>query len=87
MTLCYDTYMYIYIYIYIYISAYITYTCIHIYIYVEYREGEEKGEVLLRGVGTLRYVLTRSENYDCQVPVQWQPDGLTIHTKKLFLGA
>ena len=36
----------------------------------------EKGEVLLRGVGTLRY---------CSPPnasVQWLPDGLTIHTKE-----
>ena len=29
----------------------------------------EKGEVLLRGVGTLRYVLILSENSACQVPI------------------
>ena len=41
-----------------------------------------RGEVLLRGVGTLRYVV--SIEY---ASVQWQPVGLTIHTKKWFLGA
>ena len=52
-------------------------------------QGSEKGEVLLRGVGTLRYLLILGENSACQVPicVQWQPDGLAIHTKKWFLGA
>ena len=29
----------------------------------------EKGEVLLRRVGTLRYVLILSENSACQVPI------------------
>ena len=29
----------------------------------------EKGEVLLRGVGTLRYLLILSENSACQVPI------------------
>ena len=33
----------------------------------------EKGEVPLRGVGTLRYVFPPSAS------VHWQPDGLTIH--------
>ena len=52
------------------------------------RRGEsEKGKVLLRGVGTLRYVLILSDNLFVKYPcVQWQPDGLTIHTKKWFLG-
>ena len=29
----------------------------------------EKGEVLLRGVGTLRYLLIRSESSACQIPI------------------
>ena len=29
----------------------------------------EKGEVLLRGVGTLRYLLILSENSACQAPI------------------
>ena len=37
--------------------------------------------MLLRGVGTLRYYFPPNAS------VQWQPDGLTIHTKKWFLGA
>ena len=41
----------------------------------------EKGEVLLRGVGTLRYVFPPSAS------VQRQPDGLTTHANKWFLGA
>ena len=41
----------------------------------------EKGEVLLRGFGTLLYFSLPIAS------VQWQPDGLTIHTKKWFLGA
>ena len=45
------------------------------------RHPSEKGEVLLRGVGTLRYVFLPNAS------VQWQPDGLTIHTKKWLLGA
>ena len=51
--------------------------------------GSEKGEVLLRGVGTLRYVCWSSRKtllVKCP-SVQWQPDGLTTHSKKLFLGA
>ena len=40
----------------------------------------EKEEVLLRGVGTLRRVSPHASG-------QWQPDGLTIYTKKWFLGA
>ena len=39
----------------------------------------DKGEVLLGGVGALRYVCPPSAS------VQRQPDGLTIHTNKLFL--
>ena len=41
----------------------------------------EKGEVLLRGVGALRY------SFPPNASVQWQPGDLTIHTKKWFLGA
>ena len=41
----------------------------------------EKGEVLLRGVGTPRYV------FPPDASVQWQPTGLTIHTQKGFPGA
>ena len=41
----------------------------------------EKGEVLLRGVCTLRYSVPQSAS------VQWQPDGSTIRTNKWFLGA
>ena len=41
----------------------------------------QKGEVLRRGVGTLRYLLPPNAS------VQGQPDGLTIHTQKWFLGA
>ena len=53
-----------------------------------YVGSSEKGEVLLRGVGTLRYLLILSENSACQRPaVQWQPEGLTIHAQKWFLGA
>ena len=42
----------------------------------------EKGEVLLRGVGTLRYYFPPNAS-----SVQLQPCDLTIHTKKWFLGA
>ena len=45
------------------------------------RRHSEKGEVLPRGVGTLRDLFAPSAS------AQWQPDGLTIHTKKRFLGA
>ena len=41
----------------------------------------EKGEVLLRGFGTLRCVVLPNAS------VQWQPGDLTIHTDKRFLGA
>ena len=41
----------------------------------------EKGEVLLRGVGTLRYFFLPNSS------LQWQPDGLAIPIKKLLLGA
>ena len=47
----------------------------HTYLY------SEKGEMLLRGVGALRCLLPPSAS------VQWQPDGLTMHTRKWFLGA
>ena len=39
-------------------------------------------------VGTLRYLLILSETLPVMCPsVQWQADGLTIHTEKWFLGA
>ena len=41
----------------------------------------EKGEVLLRGVGALRYYFPPNAS------VQWQPGDLTIHSKRWFLGA
>ena len=41
----------------------------------------EKEEVLLRGVGTLRHF------FPPDASLQWQPDGLTIHTQRWFLGA
>ena len=41
----------------------------------------EKGEVLLRGVGTLRHCFPPSAS------VQWQPDGLITRSKKWSLGA
>ena len=41
----------------------------------------EKGEVLLRGVGTLRCFTPPNAS------LQWQPDGLTIYTNKWVLGA
>ena len=37
--------------------------------------------MLLRGVGTTRY------SFLPDASVQWQPDGLTIHSKKRFPGA
>ena len=37
----------------------------------------EKGEVLLRGIGTLRYLFPQNA---C---VQWQPDGLTSPRQKV----
>ena len=38
--------------------------------------------MLLRGVGTLRYLSILSETLLVKCPsVQWQSDGLTIHTK------
>ena len=45
------------------------------------RAESEKEEVLLRGVGTLRYYFPPNAS------VQWQPGDLTIHTNKWFLGA
>ena len=44
-------------------------------------QSSEKGEVLLRGVGALRYF------FPPNAAVQWQPDGLTIRAEKWFLGA
>ena len=41
----------------------------------------EKGDVLLRGVGMLRYF------FPPDASVQWQPDGLVIHTNNWFVGA
>ena len=44
----------------------------------------ENGEVLLRGVGTPQQSLILSDKCPS---VQWQQDGLTIHTNKWFPGA
>ena len=44
-------------------------------------KGSERGEVLLRGIGTLRHFFPQDAS------VQWQPDGVTIHPRKWFLGA
>ena len=41
----------------------------------------KRGSAPKRGVGTLRYYFPPNAS------AQWQPDGLTIHTKKWFLGA
>ena len=75
--------MYVYIYIYIYMCYTCMYIYIYIYMYMnKSRERQreknlqagsapwlrEKGEVLLRGVGTLRYVLILGENSACRVP-------------------
>ena len=42
------------------------YVCMYIYIYIY--TYTHNGEVLLRGVGTVRYLLILSENSACQVP-------------------
>ena len=60
-------------------------TYIYIYIYTFFRE---RGSAP-KGVGTL-YDICRSSVKTLLVKcpsVQWQPDGLTIHTNKWFLGA
>ena len=57
--------MYIHIYIYIYVYIYI-------YIHTHYQGSlrpPENGEVLLRGVGTLRYLLILGEDSAFQVPI------------------
>ena len=44
--------------------------------------------VLLRRFGTLRYFRSLVKALLVKCPsVQWQPDGLTIHTKRWFLEA
>ena len=77
--------MCIYIYIYVYMIRLYRYMSlslsIYIYIYIEREIEGERGEVLLREVGTLRY------SFPPEASVQWQPGDLTIHTKKWFLGA
>ena len=62
MCVCMYVCIYIYIYLYIYIHTYI---CVHTADSI----GRRRGEVLLRGVGTLRYFLILSENSACQVPI------------------
>ena len=65
------------------------YVCMYIHtyiiIYTMCADFQRKGKILLRGVlrgvGTLRYLFPPNAS------VRWQPDGLTIHTKKWFLGA
>ena len=51
------------------------------YPFCTYLQVSEKGEVLLRGVGAVRYI--RAAN----ASVRWQPDGLAIRAEKWFLGA
>ena len=75
-----ETYMHTCVYIYIYIYTY-TYTTYDAIITIIIKRDSGKGEVLLKGVGTLRYV------FPPDASVQWQPDGLTIHAKQQFLGA
>ena len=83
MYVCMSVYIYIYVYIVYTILLYNhirTYIYIYIYIYICMHACIEKGEVLLRVVGTLRYVVPPNAS------VQWQPDGLTIPTHKWLLG-
>ena len=61
----------------------------YMYIYTHIERCGMKGEVLLRG-GSARCDICGSSVKALLVKcpsVQWQPDGLTIHTKKRFLGA
>ena len=93
MCICMSVYLYLSIYPSIYLSLYTyihiyIYICIYIYIYIytwaQSRHGRrsEKGEVLLRGVGTQQLFVPPNAS------VQGQPDGLTIYTKEeWFLGA
>ena len=85
-----------YMYMYLSLSLYI-----YIYIYSpECQNAREAGGAALgrslrergsapKGVGTLRLFLKSSvKTLLVKCPsVQWQPDGLTIHTNKWFLGA
>ena len=73
-------YMYIHLSLYISISIFLSLS-LYIYIYMYTlkwhaatrfmmsRNISEKGEMLLRGVGTLRYLLILSDNSACQVPI------------------
>ena len=71
------TYIYIYIYVYTHMYIYIYILTLPPFAGLLLRpkkcggdpRGSENGEVLLRGVGTLRYVLILSENSACQVPI------------------
>ena len=49
--------------------VYIIYIYIYIYIHTHHCRQSEKGEVLLRGVGTLHFVSNLGENSACQVPI------------------
>ena len=62
------------------------YVYIYIYIHIRNKANDhfllsEKGEVLLRGVGTLRYL------FHPMPSALRQPGGFAIHAKKWFLGA
>ena len=89
--------IYIYIYTHIYINYTLCICiCMYMYMYMyaarpDFVRAEvlprpldqrsEKGEVLLRGVGTLR------SSFPPNASVQWQPDGWKIDANKWFLGA
>ena len=56
--------------------------------YYYYYYYSEKGEVLLRGSALYDIVWSLVTTLLVKCPsVQWQPDGLTIHANKWFLGA
>ena len=73
--------MYVYIYIYIHILVESFLQTGFVSSCNRKTLATEKGEVLLRGVGTLRYFVPPSAS------VRWQPGGLTTHTNIWFLGA
>ena len=67
--MCIHISIYIYIYIYMYTTHLLRYTCMYYHISTHTHLISEKGEVLLRWVGTVQYVLVLSENSACQVPI------------------
>ena len=77
MYVCMYVCIYIYIYIYMYMYVYIyMYVCIIIVMIAMQAQGaaresqrSEKGEVLLRGVGTPQYFSILGKNSACHVPI------------------